>query len=83
MHDFFQNTDCEYFPCHHGLGRASFSCLFCYCPLYAWNERCGGDYTINEKGYKDCSTCLFPHKKENYPCMMDKIRQMYSNKPED
>ena len=32
---FFQNRDCEYFPCHAGADPETFSCLFCYCPLYA------------------------------------------------
>ena len=32
---FFQNRDCEYFPCHRGVDEADFNCLFCYCPLYA------------------------------------------------
>ncbi|MBQ3009245.1 MAG: metal-binding protein, partial [Oscillospiraceae bacterium] len=30
---FFENRDCEYYPCHktdHPL-----NCLFCYCPLYS------------------------------------------------
>ena len=29
---FFQNTGCEYFPCHQGADPATFNCLFCYCP---------------------------------------------------
>ena len=42
MHDwhdkhyaFFQNTACEYFPCHETKFPERFNCLFCYCPLYA------------------------------------------------
>ena len=33
--DFFQHKQCEYFPCHKGVDPEKFSCLFCYCPLYA------------------------------------------------
>ena len=33
-YDFFQNRECEYFPCHQGADPETFSCLFCYCPLY-------------------------------------------------
>ena len=33
-YDFFQNRECEYFPCHPGADPETFSCLFCYCPLY-------------------------------------------------
>ena len=32
---FFQNRDCEYFPCHKVKDEENFNCLFCYCPLYA------------------------------------------------
>ena len=34
-YDFFQNKQCEYFPCHETDDEEGFSCLFCYCPLYA------------------------------------------------
>jgi Zn-finger protein len=65
-YDFFQNKDCEYFPCHPGADDKTFSCLFCYCPLYALGEHCGGDFTYTENGIKDCTNCLRPHKQENY-----------------
>ena len=63
---FFQNTACEFFPCHKTGHPEKFSCLFCYCPLYALGPRCGGNFSYNEKGIKDCSGCLFPHRPENY-----------------
>ncbi len=28
----FQNRECEYFPCHKGVREEEFNCLFCYCP---------------------------------------------------
>ena len=34
-YDFFQNKLCEFYPCHPGADPETFSCLFCYCPLYA------------------------------------------------
>ena len=34
-YDFNQNKACEYFPCHKTDKPEEFSCLFCYCPLYA------------------------------------------------
>ena len=58
---FFQNRECEYFPCHKTECPEDFNCLFCYCPLYALGENCGGNFRYNEKGIKDCSNCLFPH----------------------
>ena len=65
-HSFFQNRECEYFPCHAGSDAADFNCLFCYCPLYALGDRCGGNFSYTEQGLKDCSNCLRPHKKQNY-----------------
>lgn len=65
-YDFFQNTKCEYFPCHKGVDPKKFSCLFCYCPLYPLGENCGGHFTYTENGIKDCSGCLRPHRRENY-----------------
>ena len=65
-YDFFQNRECEYFPCHRGADPKSFSCLFCYCPLYALGDKCCGDFCYTESGIKDCSNCLRPHRRENY-----------------
>lgn len=72
-YDFFQNNACEYFPCHKGANPESFSCLFCYCPLYALGDKCGGGFCYTEEGIKDCSKCLKPHKRENYDAIMDKM----------
>ncbi len=63
---FFQNTDCEFFPCHKGAEKEGFNCLFCFCPLYALGENCGGNFTYTENGIKDCSACLLPHREQNY-----------------
>ena len=73
---FFQNQQCEYFPCHSGADLEGFNCLFCYCPLYALGESCGGNYTYTEAGIKDCSNCLIPHRKENYERIMKKMPQV-------
>lgn len=67
---FFENRECEYFPCHEGL--EDFNCLFCYCPLN-YMEHCPGNPTyigVNGKSIKDCSNCTFPHKPENYDVIM-------------
>lgn len=63
---FFSHTACEHFPCHSGVSREKFNCLFCYCPLYALGKECGGNFVILENGVKDCSDCTVPHRKENY-----------------
>lgn len=70
---FFQNKECEYFPCHAGADPECFSCLFCYCPLYALGDKCGGAFTYTERGIKDCSACLKPHRPESYDAIMEKM----------
>ena len=75
-YSFFQNTACEYFPCHHGADPETFSCLFCYCPLYCLGENCGGSFTYTEKGIKDCSNCLRPHRRENYDAICEKMKDV-------
>ena len=75
-YDFFQNTQCEFFPCHEGAEQETFSCLFCYCPLYALGERCGGNYRYTPDGIKDCSGCQRPHKRENYSSICEKMGEI-------
>ena len=65
-YSFFQNRDCEYFPCHKTDHPEDFNCIFCYCPLYALGEDCGGGYRYTSGGFKDCSNCLIPHQRDNY-----------------
>ncbi len=73
---FFQNRDCEYFPCHKCADQETFNCLFCYCPLYALADRCGGNFTYTENGIKDCSGCLIPHRRENYELVIEKMKEV-------
>ncbi|MBR0382058.1 MAG: cysteine-rich small domain-containing protein [Eubacterium sp.] len=63
---FFSHKECEYFPCHRTSDPDNFNCLFCYCPLYVLGDKCGGNFRFTEKGVKDCTGCLFPHKRENF-----------------
>lgn len=63
---FFQNTECEYFPCHKKIKEEQFNCLFCYCPLYALGSGCGGNPRFTENGIKDCTDCTLPHHADNY-----------------
>ena len=55
---FFSNSKCEYFPCHSTNDPENFNCLFCYCPLYALGDKCGGNFTYIAGGIKDCSGCF-------------------------
>ena len=75
-YDFFQNSNCEYFPCHQCSDTESFSCLFCYCPLYALGDKCGGNFTYTKEGIKDCSACLIPHRRENYDLVMERMKEI-------
>jgi len=59
---FFQNTACEYFPCHNNVPVDQFNCMFCYCPLYALGDECGGEIRYADKGIKDCSACTKNHE---------------------
>lgn len=73
---FFTNRACEYFPCHPGGDPENFNCLFCYCPLYALGRDCGGNFSYTEKGVKDCSRCLLPHRRENFGYITGKFQEI-------
>lgn len=73
---FFCNAECEYFPCHATDEPERFNCLFCYCPLYALGRKCGGNFRYTEKGYKDCSACLIPHRQENYDYILSRYSEI-------
>lgn len=71
---FVQNTACEYFPCHKEIPLEQFNCLFCYCPLYALKEECGGDYAYLKNGIKSCMGCSKPHELTGYEHVAKKIK---------
>ena len=75
---FFQNTQCEFFPCHKVEKVENFNCMFCYCPLYR-EERCLGnpEYVISRKGQriKDCSNCLLVHQPEMYDMVIGRLQR--------
>ena len=73
---FFQNKDCDYFPCHEAEDSSNFNCLFCFCPLYALGDKCGGNCTYTENGIKDCSNCLIPHSDKGYEYITSKFSQL-------
>ena len=70
---FFSHKECEFFPCHKTSNQNDFNCIFCYCPLYALGEKCGGNFVYTKNGVKDCSNCIFPHKRENYDAVIEKF----------
>jgi len=69
---FFQNKECECFPCHETDRPEDFNCLFCYCPLYTLGRRCGGCYAYLPGGIKDCSHCLLPHQRDGYAYILSR-----------
>lgn len=76
---FFQNSECEFFPCHSMDHSEEMNCIFCFCPLYLKRECPGNPVWIQgKKGrkIKDCSQCLFPHKAENYEKIQKLILEM-------
>ena len=73
-HSFFANKDCEYYPCHENANE-NFNCLFCYCPLYAMGDKCGGYFKILPNGIKDCSDCTIPHSEKGYDYIMEKLNE--------
>lgn len=75
---FFQNRECEFFPCHEVQDEDAFNCLFCYCPLYL-DDNCIGspEYIITGRGQriKDCSSCLVVHSPEMYDKVIAHLRR--------
>ena len=72
---FFENRECEYYPCHEGI--EEMNCLFCYCPLYGL-ENCPGNPTFREKDgrkIKICTNCTFPHGAENYDKVIEILKK--------
>lgn len=75
-YSYFSHKECEYFPCHKEADSENFNCLFCYCPLYVLGEKCGGTFKYTDTGLKDCSGCIFPHKKENYGKIIERYNDI-------
>ncbi|WP_303857548.1 cysteine-rich small domain-containing protein [Aminicella lysinilytica] len=73
---FFSHKDCEFFPCHKVKNPDDFNCLFCYCPLYALGDKCGGNFKYTENGIKDCSDCLIPHGRKAFDYITDHFDQI-------
>ncbi len=70
----FQNTECEFYPCHE---TEELNCLFCFCPLY--DTDCGGDFVMidgkNGEKIKDCSNCNLPHGKDGYDYVINRLKE--------
>ncbi len=73
---FFQNSECEFFPCHKTSKPEEFNCLFCYCPLYTLGKNCGGNFKHVEGQLKDCSNCMLPHVPSNYDYIIGKYEEI-------
>ena len=75
-YQFFQNKECEFFPCHTGVAEQDFNCLFCYCPLYTLGDKCGGNFVYTGKGIKSCEACNFPHHQGNYAAILKRFPEL-------
>lgn len=75
-HKFFCNKNCKFFPCHTTDSPEDFNCLFCYCPLYALGDKCGGNFKYTEQNHKDCSNCLLPHDPDGYEYIISKFNKL-------
>lgn len=73
---FFNHKECEFFPCHKTSDPDNFNCLFCYCPLYALKDKCGGNFKYTDSGIKDCSNCTLPHRRDNYDYIIGKFKDI-------
>ena len=58
-YSYFSHKKCEFFPCHKNADPDDFNCLFCYCPLYALGEKCGGNFRYTERELKTAQTVCF------------------------
>jgi len=68
---FFSNDKCKYFVCHGEIDKEKFSCIFCFCPLYPYQDCLGTPFYKN--GMKDCSKCIYPHLEKNYQNIIEFI----------
>lgn len=75
----FCHKECEFFPCHDHIPEGDFNCMFCFCPLYVLGEKCKGNFKILENGWKDCSACSYPHRKENYDKVIETLTGYYES----
>jgi len=73
-HRFFSNRNCKYFPCHAAQDVDIFNCLFCYCPLYFFKDECGGSFTFDKNGVKQCAGCHLPHTPEYYDAIVETLK---------
>ena len=76
-HKFFSNEKCMFFPCH-SQPEGDFNCLFCYCPLYFFGDKCGGTFTwVKHEDIiiKLCTECHMPHMPENYDMITGKLTE--------
>ncbi len=79
---FFCNKECQYFPCHETKDPDSFNCMFCYCPLYSYGDKCGGHFHYTKKGVKSCIDCTIPHHANSAEYINAKLKEFNASKPD-
>ena len=80
-YSYFSHKNCEYFPCHKGADPENFNCLFCYCPLYALGDKCGGNFRFTESGIKDCTECFLTEERTSDMLQVNiaSLRKLYGS----
>ena len=73
---YFNNKECQHYPCHEIKNAKHFNCLFCYCPLYPLGEKCGGKFEYTKKGIKSCLNCMLPHIPQNYDLILENLKKL-------
>jgi Zn-finger protein len=74
---FFNNHECQYYPCHTVVDIENFNCMFCFCPLYFLGDKCGGNFKYSgSKRVKSCVDCHLPHMPEYYDTVVEKLKKV-------
>ena len=69
---YFENRDCEFWPCHGYSKEQGHNCMFCRCPLFNEHTCYGiitGEGVYLENGVKDCTNCRYNHDYDNADLM--------------
>lgn len=71
---FFENLGCKYYPCHSGIKKGEFNCLYCFCPIFVVCKR---------HSKSGCEFCKVPHDKGSYKFMMLELNNMVLHRRSD
>ena len=61
---YFENKECEYYPCHKE--KQNLNCMFCYCPFYSHAKCPGNAMYVEVEGKKIKTNLRLPAKEVTY-----------------